>query len=82
MISTHPSTDPTHNPKRHPDPISRFATVHYPDTQRQTDQPTDRHMGYATGPYQDWHTLSIDHSDVAATIHLPDRQTDRQAVMA
>jgi len=23
----HPSTDPAHHPKRHPDPMSRFATV-------------------------------------------------------
>jgi len=36
----HPSTDLTHHPKRHPDPISRFATVHPPD--RHTDTPTDR----------------------------------------
>ena len=34
-----PSTDPTHHPKRHPDPISRFATVNSPYRQ------TDRHMG-------------------------------------
>jgi len=32
-------TDPTYHPKRHPDPISRFAKVHFP--QRQTDRPTD-----------------------------------------
>jgi len=37
---THPSTDPTHHPKWHLDPISRFATVHFPD--RQTDRLTDR----------------------------------------
>jgi len=36
----HYSTDRTHHPKRHPDPISRFVTVHFPDTQ--TDRPTDR----------------------------------------
>jgi len=36
---------PSHHPKRHPDPISRFATVHFPDTHRQTDRPTDRQMG-------------------------------------
>ena len=30
--------NPTHHAKRHPDPISRFATVHPPD--RQTDGPT------------------------------------------
>ena len=33
---TKPSTDPTQRPKRHPDPISRFATVHRP-SDRQTD---------------------------------------------
>ena len=40
----HPSsTDPTHHLKWHSDPISRFATVHFPDkqTDRQTDRPTD-----------------------------------------
>ena len=37
---THPSTDPTHHPKRHPDRISRFATVHFLDTQ--TDTQTDK----------------------------------------
>ena len=39
----HRSTDPTHHPKRHPDPISRFATVHFwtdgpTGTQTQTDR--------------------------------------------
>ena len=36
-------TDPTHHPKRHPDPNSRFATVHFPDrqTERHTDRQTD-----------------------------------------
>ena len=34
---THPSTDLTHHPKRHPDPISRFASVHFPDRHRQTE---------------------------------------------
>jgi len=29
----------THHSERHPDPISRFATVHPPD--RPTDRPTD-----------------------------------------
>jgi len=27
---------PTQRPKRHPDPISRFATVHFPDQQTDT----------------------------------------------
>jgi len=31
-----PSTDPTLHPKQHPDPISRFAIVHFAD--RQTDR--------------------------------------------
>ena len=35
-----PSLDrPTHNSKRHPDPVSRFATIHFPDRQ------TDRQIG-------------------------------------
>ena len=34
-----PWTDPTHRPKRHPDPVSRFTTVHLPV--RHTDRPTD-----------------------------------------
>jgi len=38
---THPTTDPTHLPKRHPDTVSRFATVHFRD--RQTDRQTS-HM--------------------------------------
>jgi len=29
----------THNPKQHPDPISHFATIHFPDTQ--TDRSRD-----------------------------------------
>jgi len=37
----HPSLYvPTHYPKRHLDPFSRFATVHFPD--RQTDRHTHR----------------------------------------
>jgi len=40
---THPSTDPTHQPRRHPHPISCFATVQFPD--RHTDTHTDRQMG-------------------------------------
>jgi len=48
----HPSsTDPTHHPKRHLDPISRFATVHFPNshTQRPTERPTNG-MGYRSTP--------------------------------
>jgi len=40
MQYTHHSTDPTYHPRRHPDPISHFATVHLPD--RQTNRSTDR----------------------------------------
>jgi len=42
-IIHHPSTDPTHHPKRHLDPISRFATIHFPDrpTHAHTRRPTD-----------------------------------------
>ena len=36
----HPWTRPTYGAKRHPDPIRRFATMHYTD--RPTDGPTDR----------------------------------------
>ena len=39
---THPSTDPTYHSKHHPDPISRFAIIHFPD--RQIDRQTDRQM--------------------------------------
>jgi len=39
----HPSTRPTHNAKPHPDPIPRFATMHW------TDRPTDRRT-YVYGP--------------------------------
>jgi len=38
----HPSTDPTHNPKRHPDPFSRFVTVHFPDRHTDIHRETDR----------------------------------------
>jgi len=40
------STDPTCHPKRHPAPVSHFATIHFPDTptDRQTDTQTDRQM--------------------------------------
>jgi len=44
------STDPTHHPERHPHPISRFATIHFPH--RQTDMPADRQMGLATVVYR------------------------------
>jgi len=33
---------PTHHPKQHPDPISHFATIHFPDTL--TDRQIDRQM--------------------------------------
>jgi len=39
---SHPSTDPTHHPKRHPDPISRFTTIHPLDRQTDTDRQTHR----------------------------------------
>jgi len=39
---SNPSTDPTHHhPKRHPDPISRFATVHFQTDRQDTYIPTD-----------------------------------------
>jgi len=36
-------TNPTYHPKRHPDPVSRFAIIHPSDrqTDRRTDRPTD-----------------------------------------
>jgi len=41
----HPSlSDRTHHPKRHPDPISRFATIHQ-FSDRQTDIPTYTQIG-------------------------------------
>ena len=36
---THTSTDLTHHPKRHLDPISRFATIHFADTHTNRDDP-------------------------------------------
>jgi len=39
LIHPHPLTDSTHHPRWHPDPISRFSTIHPPDRQ------TDRQMG-------------------------------------
>jgi len=51
----HPySTNPTHRPKRRPNPISRFATVHSPDrpTDRQTDRPTDGINSYYKMSYK------------------------------
>jgi len=42
-LYTHTLTDPTYYPKRHPDLISRFATVHPPG------RLTDQQMGWATG---------------------------------
>ena len=44
----YPWTQPTYHYKRHPDPTSRFATVHATD--RQTDRQTEN-MGLATGLY-------------------------------
>jgi len=42
----HHRIQPTHHPKRHPDPIIRFFTIHPLDTRTQTegdtDTPTDR----------------------------------------
>jgi len=40
---THPSTNHTHHPKWHPGPLSRFATVHFPDRQTETDTHTHAH---------------------------------------
>jgi len=39
----YPWTQPIHHPKRHPDPISCFSTIHWTNrpTGRQTDRPTD-----------------------------------------
>jgi len=68
---THPSTGPTHHPKRHPDPISRFATVHPPDrqTNRQTDRPTDG-LGDRSVPTPAY-ALYIDYSDAAKNRLVP-----------
>jgi len=37
----HPWTRPTYHPKPHPYPTRRFSTIHWRDTHRQTDRPTD-----------------------------------------
>jgi len=39
------STDPIHHSKRHPDPISCFAAIHFPDRQTETRTHTDQQMG-------------------------------------
>jgi len=43
---SHTTMQQSRHPKRHPDPISRFATIHFQDTDRHTDtqtyKPTDR----------------------------------------
>ena len=44
----HPWTQPTHQPKCHPDPISHFATIYRTD--RPTDGQTDQHMVQVTKP--------------------------------
>ena len=44
----HPWMQPTHHPKRHPDPISRFSTVHRTD--QRTGRPTNRQVVQATKP--------------------------------
>jgi len=43
IYHTNPLTESTHNYTWHPDPISRFLTIHPPD--RKTDQQTDQQMG-------------------------------------
>jgi len=44
----HPWTQPTYHHKWHPDPISRFSTMHWTDTQ--IDRETDQQMVQATKP--------------------------------
>ena len=54
---THSSTDPTHHPKRHLDPFSRFATIHF------ADRPTDR---WSRRMFRNMSRLrSLDSSDAA-----------------
>jgi len=47
---THPLTDLTHHPERHPYPFSHFATVHFPDIQTQTDR-WDKRQVYSNSAY-------------------------------
>ena len=51
----HPWTRPTYGAKRHPDPIRRFATMHW------TDRQTDRS---STGKFDDYRPLRYE-SDAA-----------------
>ena len=61
---THAVADPTHHPKRHAYPISRFATatVHFPDrpTNRQMDTHTHTHTHRLTDGLGDkWYSHKI-----------------------
>ena len=60
-ICTHSSTIPTHDPKWHPDPIIRFATIHFTD--RQTGRQTERQMVEANVPYHERLTLRGRHAN-------------------
>jgi len=47
IYTAHPWTNPTNHPKRHPDPVSRFSTIHRTDrsNDRQTQKPyTENHQ--------------------------------------
>ena len=54
-IYTRSSTEPIHRPKRHPGPISRFATVHF-WTDRLTDRSTGLGFGLVLGAFSMLHT--------------------------
>jgi len=56
-----PRPIPRDHSKRHPDAISRFVTVRRTPSKQTdiaTDIQTDRHMGLATGLYQELFTLN------------------------
>ena len=46
-VYTHRSTDPAHHPKRHPDPISRFATIHFQTDRRTARRQVSKKSAYA-----------------------------------
>jgi len=57
-ISTHPSTDLTHHPKRHPDPISRFSTIH------SSDRPTDRQVIWHDASRSHWQEYALEIGEI------------------
>jgi len=73
---THPSTDTTHLTKWHPNPINRFATIHFLD--RQTDQQARSHDA-SRSQWQEY-ALKGCHLDIRAQIKKSRRQSMRMSM--